>query len=62
MDARQIAFVRAALADELAGLPIPPEVLDRAAVVATKAAITWVLGAFTEGMIEGVHVDTERPE
>jgi hypothetical protein len=64
MDSRQVAFVASAVRDELcaAGVELPPERLTRVAELATKAALTWMIGAAKEGMIDSVHVDTERPE
>jgi hypothetical protein len=58
MDSRQVAFVAAALADELRtdGVELPPERLTRVAEIATKSALTWMIGAAKEGMIESVHV------
>ncbi|MFE3173326.1 hypothetical protein ACFXPA_17655 [Amycolatopsis sp. NPDC059090] len=63
MDSRQIAFVRAALSDELhaAGVELPDDRLDRLAELATKAALNWMIAAAQEGMIESVHVSSEDP-
>ncbi|WP_326944589.1 hypothetical protein OG439_32960 [Amycolatopsis sp. NBC_01307] len=63
MDSRQTAFVAAAIKDELAkdGVELPPERLSRIGEIATKAAITWMIGAAKEGMIDAVHVDSEDP-
>lgn len=64
MDQRQIDFVAAALRDELRGADVvlTPEQLSGLATAATKAALTWMIGAAQEGMIDSVHVDSERPE
>lgn len=63
MDQRQVAFVAAAVGDELKrdGVELPPERLTRVAELATKAALTWMIGAAKEGMIDSVHVDGEDP-
>jgi hypothetical protein len=60
MDSRQVAFVRAALADELA-FELPAAQLDRLAEIAVKATLNWMIGAAQEGMIESVHVSSEDP-
>jgi hypothetical protein len=55
MNPRQVAFVRAALADELTGIAIPPETLDAAALAATRAAYDW-----TFALIEGAAYQAAR--
>jgi hypothetical protein len=62
MDSRQVNFVAAAIRDELGDISLSAEKLDQVAAAATKAALTWVIGAAQEGMIDSVHVDSERPE
>ncbi|HEV7980049.1 hypothetical protein [Amycolatopsis sp.] len=64
MDQRQVSFVAAAIRDDLAadGITLSDEQADRVAVSATKACINWMIAAAQEGMIDSVHVDSERPE
>jgi hypothetical protein len=63
MDSRQTAFVAAAIEDELVkdGVRLPPERLSRLGEIAAKAAVTWMIGAAQEGMIDAVHVGSEDP-
>lgn len=63
MDQRQVAFVAAAIKDELVkdGVELPPERLTRVGEIATKASVQWMIAAAQEGMIESVHVDSEDP-
>lgn len=63
MDQRQVSFVAAAIGDELRkdGVTLPPERLSYVGEIATKAAVTWMIGAAKEGMIDAVHVDSEDP-
>lgn len=63
MDQRQVAFVAAAINDELVkdGIELPPERLSHLGETATKAALTWMIGAAQEGMIDAVHVSSEDP-
>lgn len=63
MDQRQVSFVAAAIGDELRkdSVTLPPERLAKVAEIATKAAVTWMIGAAKEGMIDSVHVDSEDP-
>jgi hypothetical protein len=63
VDKRQTEFVAAAIEDELAkdGITLPPERLSYVGEIATKAAVTWMIAAAKEGMIDSVHVDSKDP-